>query len=73
MAGKLDIGRDPTLNDLFLAFARWSERNHKPDTYEFYRMYQVSFIKAVDHLRTGLNLATDSLTAIDAAVPTASC
>lgn len=47
MAGKVDLGKDPSLNDLFMAFTRWSERNHKPDTREFYRLYQVSFITAV--------------------------
>jgi site-specific recombinase XerD len=47
MAGEVDIGRDPTLNDLFMAFTRWSERNHKPDTREFYKMYQSSFIATV--------------------------
>lgn len=47
MVGKVDLGRDPTLNDLFMAFTRWSERNHKPDTREFYQLYQASFLIAV--------------------------
>lgn len=47
MAGKIDLGKDPSLNDLFMAFTRWSERNHKPDTRDFYQIYQASFIAAV--------------------------
>jgi site-specific recombinase XerD len=47
MAGEMPVGSDRRVIVLIDQFLRWSQTNHAPDTFRFYRIYNQSFGKFI--------------------------
>jgi len=49
MSGTRIVGEDDPVVDVISQFMDWSEANHAPDTYRFYRVYNQSFLRSLPH------------------------